>query len=212
MAKIIYKNVVALSPHTDDIEFGCGGTLARLIEEGANIYPVVFSKCEKSVPQGFPNDVLIKEMHTSYDHLNILPQNRILFDYPVREFPKFRQEILEDMVKINKELEPDLILTPSSFDVHQDHKIINNESIRAFRFSTLLGYELPWNNLEFKNQLVIELKKKHIEKKVDCINSYNSQKFRQYSDSKLFFDESIVRGIQNKRARAEIFEVIKMYF
>ncbi len=74
-----------------------------------------------------------------------------------------------------------------------------------------MGYELPWNNLQFKNQLVIELDKAHIEKKVQLIQCYKSQQFRAYGKGELFMDEAVVRGIQNKRERAETFEVIKMY-
>ena len=53
-----FKTVLALSPHTDDAEFGAGGTLARWIEEGKEIFYVAFSIAEKSVPDGFPKNIL----------------------------------------------------------------------------------------------------------------------------------------------------------
>ncbi len=113
MKRLPFQKILALSPHTDDIEFGCGATLARLQEEGAEIYTAVFSSCKKSVPNDLPKDILIQEMHQSVDLLDIPRKNRNLFDYPVREFPKFRQEILENLVELRKILDPDLVLAPS---------------------------------------------------------------------------------------------------
>jgi len=42
------KTVLALSPHTDDVEFGAGGTVAKWIEAGKTIHYVAFSTAEKS--------------------------------------------------------------------------------------------------------------------------------------------------------------------
>ena len=55
--------VIVLSPHPDDIEFGCGGLINKLINEGSEVYSLVFSDCAKSVPEGFASDVLIKELY-----------------------------------------------------------------------------------------------------------------------------------------------------
>ena len=37
------KKVLVLAPHTDDGELGCGGTVARLLEEGCEVHFAVFS-------------------------------------------------------------------------------------------------------------------------------------------------------------------------
>lgn len=206
-----YKKALFLSPHTDDIEFGCGATINRLKSEGLEIFSAVFSFCEESIPDDLPKDILKKEMYEAAKVLQINESNIYTFNYPVRRFPEFRQEILENMVQLKKDIQPDLVFTPSSFDIHQDHEVISKESIRAFRFRTLLGYELPWNNLKFKNQFVVKLKSQNLEKKVAAINCYKSQRFRKYGNAELFKDGAVVRGIQNKIDLAEIFEVIKMF-
>jgi LmbE family N-acetylglucosaminyl deacetylase len=48
-----FKRVLILAPHTDDGEFGCGGTINKLIEEGSEIYYAAFSACEQSVLKEF---------------------------------------------------------------------------------------------------------------------------------------------------------------
>jgi LmbE family N-acetylglucosaminyl deacetylase len=212
MKNLPFQKVLALSPHTDDIEFGCGGTLTRLQEQGAEIHTAIFSHCEKSVPAGFPKDVLKKEMYKAADILNIKENNIHTFNFPVREFPKYRQDILENMVELKKEINPELVLTTSTFDVHQDHEVVSRESIRAFRFTTLLGYEVPWNNLQFPSQVVIELSDRHIKNKLEAVDCYQSQKFRKYGAPQLFRKGAEIRGVKNRRDMVEIFEAIKVYF
>ena len=212
MSDLPFNKVLALSPHTDDIEFGCGGTLARLIEEGKEIHTAVFSICEESVPEGYPKDILLTEMRAASEVLGIPADHQHVFRYPVRRFNEHRQDILEDLISLKRKIQPDLIFTPSTFDVHQDHETISKESIRAFRYQTLLGYELPWNNLENQLQLSITLSSNHLRIKTDSLGAYKSQKFRHYGNESLFMALSLIRGTQTKSDSAESFEVIRMNF
>ena len=54
---------LVIAPHTDDGEFGCGGTIARLINEGITIHYVAFSACQKSVLPQYSPDILITELN-----------------------------------------------------------------------------------------------------------------------------------------------------
>ena len=62
MNKFTTKKVLILAPHTDDGEFGCGGTISKFIEEGIELYYVAFSACQQSVLKEFPSDILITEV------------------------------------------------------------------------------------------------------------------------------------------------------
>ena len=55
------RTALVLAPHTDDGEFGCGGTIARMIEENITVYYAAFSACQQSVLPMFPKDILITE-------------------------------------------------------------------------------------------------------------------------------------------------------
>ena len=66
-----FDNVLVLAPHTDDGEFGCGGTMARLIENGVKVTYAAFSTAAKSVPDGFPKDVLKHEVRAATGVLGI---------------------------------------------------------------------------------------------------------------------------------------------
>src|SRR6185437_15904585 len=127
-----FKRALVLAPHTDDGEFGCGGTINRLIEEGCEVYYVAFSSCRQSVPKEFPSDILITEVKAATAVLGIKPGHLTILDYDVRTFNFHRQDILDDLLKLKKQINPDLVFVPSLHDVHQDHSTITDEGMRAF--------------------------------------------------------------------------------
>lgn len=203
------EDVLILSPHTDDGELGCGGTIARLAEEGRNIHYVAFSTCEDSVPKEFPCDILEHEVKKATKVLGIKPSNLIIKKYPVRHFGTYRQEILEDIVNIRRDINPDLIFLPSWNSLHQDHNTISKEGLRAFKKSTCLGYDLPWDQVEFNSNAFYKLEQKHVELKIKSLDCYQSQKFRTYVDPEFITGLARVRGAQIDTMYAETFEIIR---
>lgn len=205
-----FKDILVLAPHTDDGELGVGGTISLLIENGAKVTYVAFSTAEQSVPEGFPKDVLKAEVRRATRALGILPENLLIFNYEVRKLGYVRQQILEELIKIKKNNDFDLVLLPSLNDIHQDHTTIANEGLRAFKNCTILGYELIWNNLTFNTQCFIHLQKKHIENKIAALKEYKSQGFRDYLSGEFIFSLAKIRGVQIGAEYAEAFEVIRL--
>lgn len=203
------QKVLVMAPHTDDMEFGCGGTVARLLEEGHEVYCAAFSACRQSVLKEFPEDILITEIKDSSIKLGLPAANLILFDYEVRTFNFQRQAILDDILKLKATIKPDLVFIPSLNDIHQDHYTIAHESFRAFKFSTLLCYELPWNNLSFTTSCFYILSEAHLQKKIDAVACYRSQAHRQYANAGFIKSLATVRGVQIGREYAECFEIIR---
>ncbi|WP_419773865.1 PIG-L deacetylase family protein [Halarcobacter sp.] len=207
-----FKNIYVLAPHTDDGELGAGGTISKLIELGANVYYFAFSTAEKSVPDGFPKDILKTEVLNATKKLGIPKENVIIYNYEVRKLNYARQEILEDLIKHRKELQPDLVLMPSLNDIHQDHSTIAYEGLRAFKNTTILGYELIWNNLTFDTTSFVKLDKNHIQAKSDALKEYKSQGKRDYMSEEFIFSLAKARGVQIGSEYAESFEVIRFVF
>lgn len=204
------KRVLVLAPHTDDGEFGCGGTICKFIEDGIDVFYVAFSSCEESIPEGFPKDILVTEVKEATKHLGIKPENLRVLNYQVRMFPYKRQEILEDLIVLRKEIDPDLVLIPSLEDVHQDHMTIANEAVRAFKNRNIYSYELPWNNFKFSMDCFIILEEKHINQKIEALRKYKSQAaIRTYVSEEFLKGLASVRGIQVGRKYAEVFEIIR---
>ena len=201
------KKILIISPHTDDGELGCGGSIAKFIEEGNDVEYVALSCCEKSIPPQYPSDILSREVKAATKILGI--KQPILFSFDVREFPKFRQEILDTLIRLRDKIRPDIVFTPSRSDTHQDHKTTVEETMRAFKKCTILGYEQPWNNITFDTHAFIPLREMHIQKKIDALSCYETQKDRSYLNPDFIRGLALTRGTQIEETYAEAFEVIK---
>ncbi len=203
------RRALVLAPHTDDGEFGCGGTIARLIESGSEVHYIAFSTASRSLPEGFPADTLAHEVRAATGSLGIPEPNLTVHDFEVRTFPAVRQEILEILVAVNSELGPDLVLMPSLGDIHQDHETIAREGMRAFKRTTLLGYEIPWNCFSFQQQAYVSLEARHLDAKVAALECYRSQQHRNYANEEYIRNIARTHGIESGRELAEVFEVYR---
>jgi N-acetylglucosamine malate deacetylase 1 len=204
------RRALVLAPHTDDGEFGCGGTMARLVEAGADVRYVAFSIATRSLPAGFAPDTLAREVREATAELGIPDANLTVHDFDVRTFPGHRQEILELLIEIWNEWQPDAVFQPSLHDVHQDHQTIAQEGLRAFKRTTVLGYEIPWNNFDFSYQAYIALEKPHVERKVAALEKYASQQHRRYANAEYVWNVARTHGINVNRAYAEVFQVYRV--
>ena len=204
------KTCLVLAPHTDDGELGCGGTINKLVRQGARVHYVAFSTCEGSVPDGFEKNVLSEEVMKATKILGISPEDVTLLRYEVRTFGYKRQEILDDMIVIKKRIEPDIVFIPSLGDVHQDHGVIANEAVRAFKFTTLLCYELPWNNFDFNTTLFVGLSEENVQAKAHALAQYRSQSHRSYAQDDFIRSLAKVRGVQCGLEYAEVFETVRI--
>jgi len=205
----MFSRILVIAPHTDDGELGCGGAIARFIEERKDVYYAAFSVAEDSVPEGFPKNELEIEVRRAMEILGVSEDHLLIYRYKVRTFSYHRQEILEDLVRLKNELEPTLIFIPSLNDLHQDHKTIAEEGCRAFKMATLLGYEEPWNNISFNTSSFVPLEKRHVGKKIDALKEYKTQMYRNYLNEDFIKGLAKTRGVQINKEYAEAFEVIR---
>lgn len=203
------KRILVLAPHTDDGEFGCGASISKFISDDKEVYYAAFSLAEESVPPAYPKNILEIEVKAATKELGIPPENLLLFRYRVRRFAQFRQEILEDLVNLSNDLKPDLVLMPSLNDLHQDHTTIAHEGLRAFKKTSILCYELPWNNILFSTNCFVPFSERELDAKLRALGCYDSQKSRSYASEEYIRSLAITRGTQIGTRYAEVFEVIR---
>ena len=98
---------------------------------------------------------------------------------------------------------------PSLNDIHQDHNVIANEGLRAFKFTSILAYEMPWNNLTFNTSSFVILDEKDITKKVEALKEYKSQAHRPYCNEEFIRSLARTRGVQINAQYAETFDVVR---
>lgn len=203
------ERILVLAPHTDDGEFGCGGSIAKFVEQGKQVFYAAFSTAEKSVPKGWPKNILETEVKEATKRIGIPPANLIIYKYEVRKLNYVRQEILEELIKIKKELKPHLVFMPTQNDLHQDHQTVATEAVRAFKQVSILSYELPWNTITFHTQGFIKLQQNHVEKKIQALQAYNSQSGKDYASEDFIRSWARTRGTQIGTTYAEAFEITR---
>lgn len=204
------ERIFILAPHTDDGELGCGGFIAKQIAAGNEVYYIAFSTCSESLPKELPADTLSAECKSATSALGISGSRLILFDYTVRHLQAKRQEILEELIILKNKYQPTTVLLPAQNDIHQDHQAIYEEGLRAFKHSTVLGYELPWNNWRFQPTYFETLTEENLSAKINALKHYKSQEKRTYMQESFIRSLAVVRGIQSGASLAEAYEVYRV--
>ncbi len=196
------KKVLIVSPHPDDGIIGCGGTIARFLEEGKDIKYLVISW----QGQGFNEE----EIKDAICELGIKEDNLIILDYEVRKFSEVSGKIRDELINIREQYKPDLVLVHNSNDIHQDHEVCSREAFRVFREGTVLGYMLPWNLRKLEVDMLYSLEEKHVEKKITAMNKLETQKFRFYYDPATMRSLVKTMGLFRRKKYAEAFEILSM--
>jgi LmbE family N-acetylglucosaminyl deacetylase len=209
-----FKRLLVLAPHTDDAELGCGGTIARMLEEGIEVHVAAFSTAEASLPTGAAPDTLRREFLEAMKVLGVPAKNALVYGYPVRRLSEHRQEVLETLVQLRGRLAPDAVFLPSGSDLHQDHQVLHAEGLRAFKAFTCWGYELPWNHVTFSAQSFVTLQQRHIDVKWRALNAYQTQLAlgRPYFARDFIAGLARVRGAQVNAEFAEAYDVMRLRY
>ena len=207
------KNILILGAHPDDVEFGMGGTLARIQRlKKSTIRVVIFSNCDESLPSGFETGTLTKECIESLSIYGLDSSEIKFYDFKVRNFNQSRQEILDVIIQEYRSAQFDTVFFPSSSDTHQDHWVVSHEAMRACKKSTMLGYEMPWNTFESKKNFYFEISDKDLQVKINSIKKYKSQGNRQYASTIVQESVAISGGVAIGKEGAEGFELIRGIF
>ena len=119
--------ILALSPHTDDVELCAGGTVARLVGDGLFVWVVAFGTGDMG--SGATGDEYAAAMRV----LGVT-DFRLLDQFPACHYPDHRQTILAQLEALRDEIHPELVLCPSLKDTHQDHATMAIETVRAFKY------------------------------------------------------------------------------
>jgi len=207
------KNILFISAHADDAILAAGGTIKYYLDQKENVYYLSLSIAEDSVPTGFDKTIVETECKEAITLLGIPKKNAIFEHFPVRQFPKYRQEVLDLLINVRKTIIPDIVFTPSTQDVHQDHKVVCDETIRAFmKFSSIYGYDFPWNFLyEGRQNLYYELNDFYLQQKILACQCFKSQLVKSNNCLTPDYLKSLAieRGNRVNRKYAESYELIR---
>lgn len=167
------KRVLAIGAHPDDVEIGCGGTLARHHAKGDVLNILTLSRGAA----GGDVNVRMAEAYGAAELLGAKLQLANLRDTHISEGAK-TIEIIEAAVR---ELRPTHVYTHCSEDTHQDHRAVHAASLVATRSApNVYCYQSPSSTVEFSPQRFVDITH-FIERKIKAIDAYHSQVARMES-------------------------------
>lgn len=196
----LLESVLAIGAHPDDIELGCGGSIARLIANGVKVRALILSQGRRGT---LADDDRAAETREALALLGVR-------DVVIRDLPDTRLwqhvnemvDLIEGHVHI---LKPQRVYTMFQHDRHQDHRAVYEASAIACRtVPQLLGYETPSCYPNFM-PTVFERIDTALEAKVASLKRHESQGSRVYMQEEKVRAAAAFRGAQVGTGPAEGF-------
>ncbi len=199
------QRVLFLGAHPDDIEIGCGALIAH-INHQTDILCVTLSDNQKNPDLRH----LVEEHYHSMAVLGVPREKSVLGTFETRRFPQSRQEILEYLIQIKSDFDPDIVFVHSKSDIHQDHATVTEEALRAFRGTSVLGFDVIRSSYGFFPSFLVEVSEADVEKKIEALGQYSTYTNRYYFDPEVTRATLIRNGAICERRFAEGFDILRI--
>lgn len=151
--------LLLLAPHCDDEIAGL--PLCFYLQRKGNVELKIlsFSPCKETAQSlHYAEDAIAEEEQVVLHSVGMPLESIQTFQFPVRRFSEHRQEILEELIKVRTDFNPDIVLGSEASDIHQDHQVVHNEILRCFKNSTtILGWAYLWNTFYEENNVFLNL-------------------------------------------------------
>lgn len=199
------NRVLFIGAHPDDIELGCGALIAHIVPT-TDVMCVTLSDNQKNplltnLPQ---------EHYRSMAVLGVPEKNVVLGPFETRRFPEFRQEILEYMIQLNRSYNPEIVFVHTKADIHQDHGTITEEALRAFRGTTVLGFDVLRSSYGFFPNFLVEVSEADVDCKIAALREYKTYESKYYFDAQIQRATMIRHGALAERPFAEGFDILRV--
>ncbi len=199
------KKVCFIGAHPDDIELGCGAFISNIIGK-ADILCVTLSDNQKNPALTH----LVEENQRSMAILGVQPGHIRLGSFVTRRFPELRQEILEYLYQLNHEYQPDIVITHTRADIHQDHQQTTEEVLRAFRGTTVLGFDAVRSSYGFFPHFLVEVTEADVERKIRALAEYSTYNDKYYFSAEVLRATLVRHGALAERPYAEGFDILRI--
>lgn len=201
------STVLVLAAHPDDMEIGCGGTLAVYASRGADVHVFVATDGGK----GGKASVRRTEQENA---ARILGATKVHWGgFEDTALPAAAEKLIKCIETLVTELEPDMVFVNHYVDTHQDHRMLARAAHSATRFvPNLLAYETP-TSYEFDPGVYMDISPT-MEKKRKALQAHASQVERTNIQGLNILDiaeaTAHFRGLHGRLNSAEAFIPIRM--
>lgn len=184
--------VLCLGAHCDDIEIGCGGTLLRMVDSGARVecHWVVASSNEQRETECRKSAALFLSRAARFEVTT--------WEFRDGYLPYLGSEVKDAFERLKREISPDLIFTHYRDDLHQDHRLINSLTWNTFRNHTILEYEIPKYDGDFRSpNFYVPISDAHCRRKTEYLmQCYETQKSHRWFTEETFRSVLRLRGVE----------------
>lgn len=203
--------VLVVAAHFDDEVIGCGGTVAKHIQNGDEVYVCVLTDSSSTQYKNQPEMIAIKKKESEKVNKILGIKKTFCFDLPDMKLDTVPHvKINECIEKCIIEINPDIIYTHHKDDINKDHKLAFESTLIAGRKTNkIFSYEVP-NTLNFFPNIYEDISKT-IELKLKAMEAYQSE-LRKYPHPRSLEAMKIKaqqRGIEIGSEFAEAFVCIK---
>ncbi len=199
------RRVLFVGAHPDDIEIGSGALIAHIVKQ-TDVLCVTLSDNQKNPAL----TQVVAEHYRSMAVLGVPEKNIILQTFETRRFPHFRQEILEYLFEMNRQFKPEMIFTHTKADIHQDHATVTDECLRAFRGTTVLGFDVIRSSYGFFPNFLVEVTEEDVETKIRALSEYKTYESKYYFDPNITRATCVRHGALAERRFAEGFDTLRV--
>lgn len=206
----VILKVIFVGSHPDDIELGCGGSVAYFVEKGYEVWCVILTKGEKGLGCKNSPDIRVRESIKALQQLGVKKKNIVFGNFEDTQIPD-SFEVIRFLETYNFENPEDIyaVFFHSESDYHQDHQVTAKACQTAFRHvRRMLTYESPSITPSFAPLAFIDIGD-YIRRKIRALRCHKSQIDQQriYMEYKAMICVSRFRGHQIGKRYAEAFEI-----
>lgn len=199
------KRILFIGAHPDDIDLGCGAFLHH-------VTPYSEVRCI-TLSGNYENPELKNVVQEHFASLSVLgvPRDQIIVEkFETRRFPQQRQEVLEYLFQQRQAFKPHIVFVHTRADIHQDHNVVTEEALRAYRGTTLLGFDVVRSSYGFFPHFLVEVNEQDVRAKLDALANYKTYADKYYFDPTLLRATMVRHGALAKRPYAEGFDVLRI--
>ena len=199
--------ILAISPHPDDLEIGCGGTLLKYARSEADITALIMT----DGGLGGPADLRRQEQDEAAKLIGV---RRVIWGgFEDADLPGDR-EVIDRIETVVREIEPTFLFVPFGEDTHQDHRKVASAALSATRHSrNVLFYECP-TSVNFHPTIFVDIAKE-FEDKIAALEAHGSQVQRTHVDglsiTEIARSMANFRGTQSRVSCAEGFRAVRLF-
>ena len=113
------RRVLAIGAHPDDLELACGGTLAKFVDSGHEVQGLVMSDGKRG------GDALERSLDAQRGAAFMGLTGMAHHNFTDTELNRHSQEMVGVIEAAIARYNPDIILTHSNHDQHQDHQAVH---------------------------------------------------------------------------------------